>query len=413
TALHVTRDLPCRIALTFPFRHHNLPTPERDNYKTERGTVAISRYPIIENGRKPGWGDRKEPEIHRKHQIWLEEQQGTGGGSKHISHVLSDIDNRPNTHSGPVGDALKMPKGSGAEKQNHDAPAQRLCRHYYAHILCFCDWGPEIFTPALPGWFDRMQAKRGETLDEFLKSTVEPTKAETTEKRQEIDKFVRAFQERFKTHKPFTVAQVLKGGSLAKGTAIKGSADIDLVVFFNGLPTVDDLKRELPNLLQIIQDEVKDHSEWKGRVKQVKVTPYSVTFTLDGQKVDILPASEAIRRDLKSPTKIYSTIESSRDGARKAARHYSTSLAPLQVEFVKKVPGSLKGVIRLLKYWKQENNVNIRSYSLELLAIHVSQEYSTLKSTNDLFRECMRLLADPSNIQIAFGQHYDSHKYTR
>nr|KAG5693114.1 hypothetical protein BaRGS_014064 [Batillaria attramentaria] len=259
----------------------------------------------------------------------------------------------------------------------------------------------------------KQQAKRGETLDEFLKSTVEPTKAETTEKRQEIDKFVRAFQKRFKTHKPFTVAQVLKGGSLGKGTAIKGSADIDLVVFFNGLPTVDDLKRELPNLLQIIQDEVKDHSEWKGRVKQVKVTPYSVTFTLDGQKVDILPASEAIRRDLKSPTKIYSTIESSRDGARKAARHYSTSLAPLQVEFVKKVPGSLKGVIGLLKYWKQENNVNIRSYSLELLAIHVSQEYSTLKSTNDLFRECMRLLADPSNIQIAFGQHYDSHKYTR
>lgn len=250
------------------------------------------------------------------------------------------------------------------------------------------------------------QSKSGESLDKFLKSTVEPTAAQSKAKGQEIDKFVSNIQQRFSTQRPYTVSQVFKSGSVGKGTDVRGSPDIELVVFFNGMPTADDLQRETPALLEILAKEVSSPQFQTGK--------NSIIFTLDGAKVTLRLASDTLRQQLKpKPDAIYTAMSRYSGGVEQATQLYSSSLVPLQVEFVKKAPGNVKGVMRLLKYLAQENQLDIDPFSLELLAVYVSRQFPKFTDTDNLMRECLRMLATPSSLAIAFADYYDTHAYTR
>ena len=66
---------------------------------------------------------------------------------------------------------------------------------------------------------------------------------------------------------PFNTIQ---GGSVGKGTAVKGKADIDCVVFLNDVKSMDAHKRKL--------QETKDCLE-----KCLKQSPYKDQITFDGQ----------------------------------------------------------------------------------------------------------------------------------
>nr|KAG5693106.1 hypothetical protein BaRGS_014056 [Batillaria attramentaria] len=60
----------------------------------------------------------------------------------------------------------------------------------------------------------------------------------------------------------YSVKEVIKadfgneGGSLGKGTATSDS-DIDLVVYFNGLHSIEDLKRMRPKLIELIEKQIR------------------------------------------------------------------------------------------------------------------------------------------------------------
>lgn len=220
-----------------------------------------------------------------------------------------------------------------------------------------------------------------------------------------IDRMVRCLQQIASA--PYTVEKVVKSGSLGKGTATDAS-DIDLVVFFNGLHSISDLENSRGILLWLIENQVQ--RTWQGPITLKKKTSRSISYRLpDGVEVDILPAFD-VQREIGGPSAIYNAMDHYPGSNVQAAQQYSASLAPLQVEFVKKADCRVKEAARMLKEWKEGNHLDIRSYSLELLAIYLHRPGM---STEELFRNCMVQLTNCDNLRITFNEYYSSSDYIR
>lgn len=71
---------------------------------------------------------------------------------------------------------------------------------------------------------------------------------------------------------------------------MRESADIDLVVFFNGLSSIQDLESIRESVFDLIENYIKDYGPWHRRIRPKKRTRFSVSYFLDGHEVDILPA---------------------------------------------------------------------------------------------------------------------------
>ncbi|KAL8609120.1 hypothetical protein ACOMHN_046726 [Nucella lapillus] len=242
----------------------------------------------------------------------------------------------------------------------------------------------------------------GESLDSFHQRCVVPTQKETSRRNAEIDGFVRFLHSEF-NNPPYTVARVLKSGSLGKGTAVRDSADIDLVVILNGLRTISDLVAQRPPLLRRLEKAVDGYSPWRGKVQLQDKTRYSLCYLLNGQEVDILPAMDIAAYG--STLEIYKQMKSYPEGKVQAAMEFSASFAALQIEFVKPQDEALKKVIRLIKFWKKERHLDIRSYTLELLTIHTAEQ-GQWRDTEDLFRKVLTRLENCQSIGVGFGKHY-------
>ncbi|PVD20448.1 hypothetical protein C0Q70_18604 [Pomacea canaliculata] len=207
------------------------------------------------------------------------------------------------------------------------------------------------------------QQRAGESLDEFSERCVSTTESERRRLLEEVDRFVRYLHDQPFSY-PYSVKEVIKSGSLGKGTAVRNLADIDLVVFVNGLSSIDELQRARPQLLAGLREKVRQ----SARIQPASSSSFSLTYNWND-----------IERD-----------------------------------FVKDVPEHVKKVIRLVKLWKKENHLDIRSYSLELLTIYVWQAAGRGNPGTDyLFREVMRQLSTCGTLRVAFDANYNSSTYTR
>lgn len=222
---------------------------------------------------------------------------------------------------------------------------------------------------------------------------------------KQVKRFVRYLHER-PFQSPYSVKEVIKSGSLGKGTAVRDLADIDLVVFVNGLTSIDDLKEEREDLLE----DLEDHLRTTAKISPEKSSKYSLTYDWHDIKVDILPAVDVLSL-YGSPRKVYDVMGQFKP-RREAAQQFSASLAPLQRDFVKEIPEYVKKVIRLVKLWKEENSLEIRSYSIELLTIFVwTSNGEENPGTDNLFRKVMRKLATCETLQVGFDDNYKCSAY--
>ena len=108
--------------------------------------------------------------------------------------------------------------------------------------------------------------------------------------------------------------------------------------------------------------------------------------------------------------------EQMEDGPRSLLPFYSASLAKLQVDFVRPIAPKVKNLIRLVKYWRNENvhagSPDSRlpnSYVLELITIHLWEikgrpdRFNTLKA----FHKVMETLANNQSIHAIWEVNYD------
>lgn len=80
-----------------------------------------------------------------------------------------------------------------------------------------------------------------------------------------------------------------QGGSVGKGTAVKDKADIDCVVFFNDVKTMEEHKLKLQQTKDSLESCLKHSSH---RITFGKQTPYAVKFRLNSSQefnIDLLP----------------------------------------------------------------------------------------------------------------------------
>ncbi|XP_053394158.1 2'-5'-oligoadenylate synthase 2-like [Mercenaria mercenaria] len=166
-----------------------------------------------------------------------------------------------------------------------------------------------------------------------------------------IDTLVRKLQEIKKVSKKLQPKQIIKSGSMGKGTAVKGIADIDLVLMLNEYTDVETLMLEMDSLLKDLERYLISYTESKPQ----KTTRYSVQVKITcstGHKhdVDILPAVDLLGLGY-SPAAVFRKME----GASKDTIHeYSVTLAPLQLEIISPLPAKIKNLIKLVKYWKNK-----------------------------------------------------------
>ncbi|KAK7478391.1 hypothetical protein BaRGS_00030395, partial [Batillaria attramentaria] len=218
--------------------------------------------------------------------------------------------------------------------------------------------------------------------------------------RQDVKEF-QLFLQHNLPHGSFKVAEVIKSGSLGKGTAVRDTADIDLVVYVDGVTTIKELKRARPGILNHLKERVEEYGPWKGKIELKKQTKYALSYKYGNHDVDILPALN-VKRHIGSPAQIYDKMESPKKRARdskngrrrrnRQAQEYSASLAPLQKAFIKQQPPQVKDAIRLLKYWKQREKGKLNSVQL--------------------FQKSLQELSNSPSLAIAFDENYDPKEFT-
>ena len=148
-------------------------------------------------------------------------------------------------------------------------------------------------------------------------------------------------------------SQVIKGGSLCKGTSIKGSSDIDLVLMLTKYENVRQLSKDLPTLLRSLHRSLEQFPN----VQVTGQTQFSVqveyTGGEDSHEIDVLLSVDAITK-YRGVNNVYKAME----GPDKDIRsNYSACLVPLHADlFGDENPTKLKGLIRLVKYWKKERD---------------------------------------------------------
>ncbi|XP_076449573.1 CBASS oligonucleotide cyclase CdnC-like [Babylonia areolata] len=254
------------------------------------------------------------------------------------------------------------------------------------------------------------EMKDWESLDDFHDRCVLPTREENARRGREIDRFVRFLQNHF-NERPHTVARVVKNGSLGKDTVISGSGDIDLGVVFNGFLDIEHFSEQRETLLYDLDHVVQSYRPWRRDVRLVDSNRYLRSYTLHGQTIDVLPVLD-YQKAYDDLQHVYWSMESHTEGREQAAQEFSGSLQPLQTKFVREQDEDVKRVMRLLKCWKEEKEVPIRSCTLELLAIHVDQRVCW-DDTEDLFYNVMKRLANCRFQRVAFDHYYQSRQYVR
>lgn len=88
---------------------------------------------------------------------------------------------------------------------------------------------------------------------------------------------------------------LLQAGSLGNGTSFSGNGDIDLIVYINGLNSIDDLINHRQELLESLKTCVQSYGPWQGHLQIKDVTKFAVRCTMNGSKIDLLPAYNLLK----------------------------------------------------------------------------------------------------------------------
>lgn len=153
---------------------------------------------------------------------------------------------------------------------------------------------------------------------------------------------------------------IIYGGSIAKGTQLNTSYDVDLVIPFKyGVFTLEDLAKDL---LKFFRKEFSDAQLDQVRNQRVSVgLTYSKLFGRD-IRLDVVPGREvgkgAYRKDKN--LMLFDWNEKT---------HFQTNIAK-QIKHVKGSHQEARKVIRLLKIWKENSELSkLKSFAIELLVI--------------------------------------------
>ncbi|XP_043845949.1 2'-5'-oligoadenylate synthase 3-like [Dromiciops gliroides] len=261
-------------------------------------------------------------------------------------------------------------------------------------------------------------------LDNFISKFLQPNREFLGQVNRAVDIICSFLKENCFRNSSTKVLKVVKGGSSAKGTALKGRSDADLVVFLscfsrfadqgmNRAEIITEIRTQLEACRQEMQFDVKfEISKWEN--------PRVLSFTLTSETLDhsvnfdVLPAFNALGQ-LGSGTKpklqVYvDLIDSYNNGG-----EFSSCFTELQRDFVISRPAKLKNLIRLVKHWYKQcisipkgRGALPPQYALELLTIYAWEQGDGTAHFNmaEGFRTVLELVQNYKNLCIHWKVNY-------
>jgi len=205
------------------------------------------------------------------------------------------------------------------------------------------------------------------------------------------------------TEKSFlNIAEVVKGGSVGKGTAISGTTDAEVVFFLKGLPQGQHSKW-LPPLLKAVSGVLNEHFGSGHGMEGICTTTDSVYMKVKGLVEVHLRFSPAF----ESHAEVLQALSKQGPDMRK---YYATSLVKDKVQFIAKQPGQVKVTMRLLKWWRdqQQWSSSLTTPSddiLELIAVYSALQTKP-KDQRMAIANAMSLMARFDELRIVWSNYY-------
>ncbi|XP_043924240.1 2'-5'-oligoadenylate synthase 1A-like isoform X2 [Protopterus annectens] len=269
-------------------------------------------------------------------------------------------------------------------------------------------------------------------LDTFIMEYLQPNEAFLSQVKHAINLICNFLKENcFKnSDSKIKVLKIVKGGSSAKGTALRNGSDADLVVFLNCFNSYEQQKAERRDVINEIKDMLKKCDETNSFEVSIYENrwpnPRSISFDLqsrhlpDSIEFDILPAYDALGHLTfeKPDPKIYvKLLEEYQDPG-----EYSVCFTELQRDFIRERPTKVKSLIRLVKYWykkhiEPQKKMKLQpgqrlppKYALELLVVYVWENGSggaTDFKMADAFYSFLKMVCEYKMICIYWTKYYD------
>lgn len=198
------------------------------------------------------------------------------------------------------------------------------------------------------------------------------------------------------------IERVGKGGSIGKGIAISGVVDAEAVFFVRGLPYVGQ-ERWLPPLLTAVASVLAERFPAENGVENIRAAADCVQLSVKG----------VLNLELRFSPVFASYAQAvqvmGEQGLDK--RHfYSASLVEQRVQFIARQPGQVKVTIRLLKWWRDQQEwssplVRPRDDILELMAVYSSVQTKP-QEQRQAIANVMSLLSRFDELRIIWSNYY-------
>ncbi|XP_052024851.1 2'-5'-oligoadenylate synthase 3 [Apodemus sylvaticus] len=266
-----------------------------------------------------------------------------------------------------------------------------------------------------------------EDLDKFISEFLQPNRHFLSQVKKAVDTICSFLKENCFRDSPIKVLKVVKGGSSAKGTALQGRSDADLVVFLSCFRRFSEQGSRRAEIISEIQAQLeacqRTHSfDVKFEISQRK-NPRVLSFTLSSQTLldqsvdfDVLPAFDALGQ-LRSGSRPHPQVYADLIHSYGNAGEFSTCFTELQRDFISSRPTKLKSLIRLVKHWYQQCNKTVKGkgslppqHGLELLTVHAWEQGSQSSQFNmaEGFRTVLELIGQYHRLCVYWTKNYSA-----
>uniref|UniRef100_A0A8C5K002 2'-5' oligoadenylate synthase n=1 Tax=Jaculus jaculus TaxID=51337 RepID=A0A8C5K002_JACJA len=266
----------------------------------------------------------------------------------------------------------------------------------------------------------------GHLLDKFIKDFLQPTKVFREQICRAVDMICTFLKENCFRGSTIKVQNIVKGGSTAKGTALKHGSDADIVVFLSSLKSYTSQKAERSDIIREIRQQLEtcqqtqnfevtfEVSKWKApRVLRFTLKSKSFNESVD---FDVLPAFNALGQEQSKPSpRVYAELIELYKSPDVLGGEFSTCFTKLQSNFIESRPIKLKDLIRLVKHWFKQCERKMKpkgslppKYALELLTVYAWEQGSGLDDfdTAEGFRTVLELVTQYQQLCIFWTINY-------
>jgi hypothetical protein len=197
------------------------------------------------------------------------------------------------------------------------------------------------------------------------------------------------------------IYRILHSGSYKKKTAVNIKFDMDLVVPFDK-GEVDTLKELYDDLYSYFDKEYRQQDNSLFEVKKQKVA-VGLKFSVDDHTLDldIVPGREINDYEKDNELNLYVNEQAgSLKGGTTLKTNIQKQIAHIRDNEEARTP------IKLLKVWKRTNNIEIKSFVIELITVKAMEDYSGANDTWSILEHVLTFiknnitsirLADPGN----------------